>query len=475
MLRLSRSIQPIRRVRTAARVALRQGLTTLLAGSALIGCGGDSRDEPLEPARNIVLIVVDTLRRDRLGVHGAERPTTPALDRLAAESVRFDRAYATAPWTKPSVASMLTGLHPVATGMQTVGSKLPDDALTLAEILRDRGWSAVAIVSNFVLTRKNGFAQGFERFDQRQARSYNHVSTPMVTEQALDALDRLRERERPFFLFVHYFDPHYNYVPYDAVDFAPASEGRLDGTQPILRLRGLGPTLSEAELAWLNAVYDEDVRRTDDGIGRLLQHLDVTGLADDTLVVVTADHGEELLERGWLGHTRTLYEELIHVPLLVRHPGAQPRIVREPVSLVSLAPTLVELVGIAPEGFDFYGASLAGAIAGHAPRSATVYAEVDFETPTANPKNARKQALIGARHKLIRDERSGAIELYDLERDPQERQNLAESEPRLRDAMLRELDARARSVRLRGVDSQRLELDPDDIRMLEELGYIDEP
>jgi arylsulfatase A-like enzyme len=310
-------------------------------------------------------VVVDTLRADRLGCYGAERDTSPSLDALARGGVRFERAYATAPWTKPAVASMFTGLYPAAHGAGRVKNALPEGARTLAEILREAGYRSAGVVSHDVVRAVNGFAQGFDRYLESEAGGHDHVSTPGVTEQALAELADLAAGDAPFFLFVHYFDPHYNYKRHPGVGFAAERAGRLDGSQPLVSLRRWGEDLSDAELGFLRDLYDEEIRFTDAGIGRLLEGLERSGRGGNTYVVATADHGEAFLEHGWLGHTRSLYDVLLRVPLLVRGPGLDPRVVEEPVSLVGLLPTVLDLLGVEPPQ-GLHGVSLAPALRGGA-------------------------------------------------------------------------------------------------------------
>jgi arylsulfatase A-like enzyme len=439
-------------------------------------CGGE-RDSP----RNVLFILVDTLRTDHLSAYGYALDTSPALEGLAGGGVRFDRAYAPAPWTKPSVASIFTGQYPHRHGLNFVLATLPASAQTLAERLSQAGFATAGVVSHGFVGPKNGFDQGFEAFDAEEAKGHSHVSTVGVTERALTLLERLREDERPFFLFVHYFDPHYEYRRHPQYGYADPSVGRLRGGESIHDLRDMGPSLAAEEVEFLERVYDEEIRFTDEGIGRLLEALARHGLDDDTLVVVTADHGEEFFGRGWLGHTRTLYEEVIRVPLIVRVPGSggQGRAVGAPVSLVSLAPTILDYLGIDAPDAGFQGPSLRPLIDGSSDvdlppvRSEVRFIVLSSESVLAE-KVAFKYAVIDGRYKLIKDFRTQRYELYDLERDPGEREDLASSRPDLVREMLVTLN-RTRSVESKGpaVD-ENVALDPEDAAMLRDLGYIDD-
>jgi arylsulfatase len=421
--------------------------------------------------------VVDTLRPDHLGCYGHARETSPALDALAAEGYRFERAYSTAPWTMASVASLLTGLYPSSHGVTRV-SRLPGEALTLAEILQSRGYATAGVVSHVVLGRHYDFDQGFEQYEDRvPARAHYDISTGRVTDKAVEYLEGFAGGERPFFLFAHYFDPHYNYLPHEEVDFAPPRVGRLDATQTIKELRAMSAHLTAEEVAFIQDLYDEEIRHTDDGIGRLLARLTQLGLDDETWIIVTADHGEEFLTHGWLGHTRTLYEELVRIPLIVRPPGglAEPRVLRKPVTQAALAATLVEIAGEDPSLFLFQAGSLRPLLAGGRDGSpGVVFAEVDFIPVYADywVKRAHKKTLITERFKLIRDDPTGRLELYDLQVDPRELRDLAGARPELVASLLPALEEAVAISLGRTMSEVEAPLSEERLEQLRSLGYV---
>jgi len=439
---------------------------------AFAGCF--SASEPPPPLRNVLLIVIDTLRADHVGAYGARRDTTPVLDRFAREGTRFDRAYSTAPWTVPAVASILTGLYPSAHGTDRTDHSLVPEVDTLAEILADRGYATAGVISHMIIWGLRGFAQGFARYDQQEARlGDEYVSTAGVTSRAIALLEEFASEEVPFFLFAHYFDPHYRYINHEDIKFAPARAGRLDGTQPIWVLRRMEPELRSDEVAFLVDLYDEEIRHTDAGIGRLLSKLDALGLRKNTVVVVTADHGEEFLERGWLGHTRTLYEELIRVPLIVRAPGHVPSVVRDPVSVVSIVPTVLDLIGVDPSRFRFDGESLVPHLGGAArPGGREVFAEVDYEEALNDKKRAFKKAVIDGDWKLIQDDLTRTVELYDLKSDAAERRDLSSSRPEVVQRLVGTLERHLARGSAPEADPRRPTLSPAEIEQLRILGYM---
>ena len=424
---------------------------------------------------------MDTLRRNHLGCYGHSRSTSPAIDAFAASAVRFDRAYATAPWTKPSIASIFTGLHPGGHGASGVGRVLSEKVTTLAEILSDQGWATAGFVTHRMLRPENGFHQGFDVYHDGLAEGDDSVTSPRLTSQAIAMLQRLVKSEEPFFLFVHYFDPHYTYNAHADIDFAPKQVGRLEGTESIHLLRRLAGNITSNEVAFLRDLYDEEVALTDRGIGQLLAELTLLGRAENTLVVLTADHGEEFFERGWIGHTRSLYEELVLVPLIIRdptvnRPGA---VVTQPVSLVSITPTVLDLLGVDASRYEFHGASLTPLLGGTEPAEALpagpVLTEVEYrparhEMPV---KLTVKQAVIVGSRKLIRDGLTGNIELFDLAADPGEVYNLAATDPGGVAQLLRPLEAELARTHRGGFQGEARRLSAEERDQLRELGYLE--
>jgi arylsulfatase A-like enzyme len=453
--------------RTGIRV-----VAVLLAAALALACRGE-----IAPP-NFLLILVDTLRPDHLSAYGYARDTSPALTGLAASGVRFDRAYAPAPWTKPSVASIFTGQYPHRHGLNFVLAALPSEATTLAERLTAAGYATAGVVSHVFVAGPTGLDQGFAKYDSVEARGHSHVSTGGVTKRAVKLLEGFGEA--PFFLFVHYFDPHYEYRRHPEYAYAPKSVGRLSGGEDIHDLRAMASELSPDEVQFLRDVYDEEVRFTDAGIGVLLAALATLDLEAETIVIVAADHGEEFFERGWLGHTRTVHEEVIRVPLIIRVPGAGRRgqVVTAPVSLVSLTPTILDFAGVPISDAEFQAPSLRPLLEG-APdvemppvRSEVKYVVLNRDSRQAE-KAAFKYALVRGRYKLIKDFQAKRFELYDLAEDPDERVNLAATRPEL----LREMVVELRNTQARPdspLAQPRTELDPTDAEMLRNLGYIDD-
>lgn len=447
--------------------------------AALAGCS--------RPAArpNLILIVVDTLRFDHLGAYGYSRPTSPEIDaRLAARGVVAERAYSQAPWTLPSMASMHSGRR----AEELLDAKgqpfgIPDTVATLAEQLQAGGYATAAFVANPTMHRGNGFAQGFDTFETAPyeiASMARHADD--INAQALPWLRGARTGgKRPYFLYLHYLDPH---DPYDNADikdgkspFFPDYRGRLRGTDVHgLYLGALQMADREQDLAQLKALYDSEVRYVDRHIGEVLAALPAEEM-ESTLIVLTADHGEELFDHGGFKHGETLYEELIHVPLIFRWDGRLPAGARlaGTVRLLDLLPTLLAAGGVAGparppepaaarprEGVDLLPALGGGTLpelpafarhfAGGPLRLARILGgrkEILFDRyGPVQPADEQERNLW--RRDVARLERH---EIYDLAADPAERRNLAAAgEPGAPRELLEDLDPWLDGLRLLAAD-----------------------
>jgi len=444
----------------------------------LVACGPSAEERRLaDPRPNVLLISMDTTRADHLSAYGYERPTSRRLAGLAAEGVRFDVAYAPSATTGPSHASLFTSLHPVAHGVLKNGYPLAADFATVAERLSEAGFETGAVVSSYVLSSRFGYDRGFGDYDD----DVSHAATPSgtrlwegqavegkfygsaddTTRRALDWLEAREYADRPFFLFVHYFDPHDPYRPPQGYQppFAPDAKTALKIPRTIF-------------------LYDTLLAFTDREIGRLLDGIARMGLDEDTLVIVTGDHGEGLMQHGHMFHGVHIYEEGVRVPLIARWPGHLPqgRVVSSPVDLLDVAPTLLELVGA--EGVAaFRGQSLAPLLRGDAEgeldRPIYLYRRQYAGGEVAEGIHARgeKYGVRVGRWKLIHGPEEGTLELFDLEADPGEKQNLADRQPERAAELGAMLEEWLRANR-RGAQ-EPVSLSEEDRRRLEALGYIE--
>ena len=286
---------------------------------------------------------------------------------------------------------------------------------------------------------------------------------------------------RPFLLLVHYFDPHFDYRRHPEFGFAASGAGRLQGGESLKMLKQLDPLPIAAELEFLRSVYDEEIRFTDTAIGQLLDELRTRGLYSESLIIVTADHGEEFMDHGWLGHSRNLYDSVIHVPLIVKLPGGERRgdVIETPVSLVGIAPTILDVLGLPEWSSRMQGKSLVPLLRGGS-RGEPVYSEVAFDEKQrrriwATRRSADMRAVVRGRYKLIHDRGTDLYELYDLKRDPGEKLDLAATMPELYRELRMELDRLSdQAVAIRPVPEATRELGPDEEEQLRQLGYIED-
>jgi len=443
------------------------GLASAAALAAMLAaCGAGPTDGTSEPRRpNIVLYVVDTVRADRLGVYGYEKPTSPRLDAFAAGAVLFENAYAQSSWTRPAVASLFTGLLPPA--HRTVGrrSVLPEDALTLAEILAANGYEGMGLVRNPNVSRAFGFAQGFARF-----RSEDRDRDETMLERVRLWLDEREGSGQPFFLFLHAIDPHGPYDPapeFEEMFEAGGAPAHYRTVRYLLRLnRGEvepGPGTAEA----LSRLYDAEVAQNDRAFGELLDELSVRGLGEDTAVIYVSDHGEEFAEHGRWEHGLSLYEEVLRVPLVMRLPGVPPRRVEAPAQHVDILPTLLGYLGIeAPptDGRDL----LAARRRGDDPPDVYTHLDVDGH---------RAASVIRGHYKLVLPQSPSQGTdpmLFDLEADPGELEDIAADRPEVVERMLGLLAERNLAGEIESAEEiEDDQLDENVRRRLRALGYVD--
>jgi len=342
-------------------------LALLTACVCLAGCGAERVDPKTERPPNVVVISVDALRRDHLSAYGYGRPTSPRLKRLAAEGARFDGALSPTPWTLPAHASLFTGLPASAHQVEHAGDRLPESLATVATLFAAGGWTTAGYVSADHFDPLHGLARGFATWDLEPARR-----ATAVTDGALSWLDT-RPPERPFLLFLHYVDPHW---PLDPPAEHLTALGGHESARSLGTFANLIPyahrdvPMSDNVLRRLLPLYHGEIRYVDTEIGRLLDGLNTRGLDDDTIVLVTSDHGEEFGEHDGFGHGLTLHAEVTRVPLIVRWPGriAAGAEISVPVSIADVAPTLVALAGLElPEQLTRSAADLSAALLGTGP------------------------------------------------------------------------------------------------------------
>ena len=407
--------------------------------------------------RSVVLISVDTLRADRLGCYGYERETSPAIDEFARGGTLFENVVAQSPWTLPSHATMLTGLLPNSHGITSGASKLPVDAPTLASMLRDAGFVTGAIVNAPFLSAKHGIERGFDSFE---AVPFDRKRGTEITDRALAWL-RERQGERAF-LFVHYYDVHSSYTP--ALKwrelFVRPYAGKANGsTSQLLRFRRGEFALGDSDIRHVSDLYDAEIRELDHELARLFDALAADG---ETLVVLTSDHGEAFLEHGDVLHGRTMYREMLGIPLVMRGPGVPIGLRVDTLAMLTdVMPTVLGRVDVRTHSvFDGVDLFEPGALAKH--RFAFAMADHNNESPNI------KWMVRDERFKLHYDALAESARLFDLALDPSERNDVAGTHPEILERLLQRLTL----LRTRSRDAPAVEgWTEEELRELRELGY----
>ena len=415
------------------------------AGVALAGCSKEFQPGPEGGVENLLLVTFDTTRADRIGCYGYEGAGTPTLDGLARDGVLFGRCITPAPITLPSHATLLTGFQPYGHGARNNGThKVSGDVRSIAERLKEVGFSTGAVVSSFVLDSRFGLDAGFDSYDDDLSAGigqgefgYAETRGDDTTRRALKWLDE-RGEER-WFLWVHYFDPHADYSPPE-------------------------PYRSR----YKSSPYDGEIAYTDAMLGELLRQLRLSGELDETLVIVTADHGEALGDHGESTHGVFIYDSTTHVPLLMKHPELpEGRRVEEVIGLVDIAPTAMDLMGVT-YGDEFDGRSFITAMLSQgSPFEATpAYSESMF--PRVGFGWSDLRALRGEDWRYVRAPRP---ELYDLRQDPGELKDLSEAQPELLAGRARELEVLLPEVEVEVYTRDGGGMDTDVASALAALGY----
>jgi arylsulfatase A-like enzyme len=435
---------------------------------------------PPGPAYNVVLITLDTTRADHLSSYGYHKLTSPRLDMLADDGSRFEMAISTSGVTPMSHASILTGLNPDRHGLRVfyglTGSVLSESQVTLTDVLADLGWATAGFISAYSASQRFGLDSGFERFDtgvDPRVMTMDPAQRPPKDGYWLDRRTALAQRradattdgalgwmksvESPFFLWVHYFDPH---------------DPSLVPPPDVIRQFGAEPRAADA----FRAIYDPEIYFMDMQLGRLIDALKRSGQYDNSVIVVVADHGQGLGDHGWFAH-RLLYQEQIRVPMIIRLPqGPRGQVVQPLVRTIDIMPTVLDLLEIGLPA-EVQGSSLRGLIEGRDEESRLAYAEalntLDFHAPRDLPPQQKDLlfCMMDRSWKLIyhRDSPDNT-ELYNLEADPGETLNVADRHPEQTARLLAHLESSG-AIEIEIVQPDE-PLDPEALERLRSLGYI---
>jgi arylsulfatase A-like enzyme len=461
-----------------------------------IGAGGQPSfwvdpvlDTPRRNARRVVLISLDTLRADHLGCYGYGRPTSPALDALAADGATFLEAHTLAPWTLPSHVSLFTGLDPAHHRVERDGDRMDPALTTISSFLRANHFACAAFTGGVYVSPDYGFSKGFGIYQEIEGVPHSREAAARTAEAAVHWLDDNADRD--FFLFLHTYQIHDPFAPpkpYDGLFLEAGARWKgLFLHEYLGGFKGYYKALDPAERANIVALYDAGIRYTDDVlIKTVVDHLKAADLYEDTLIIVMSDHGEQFGEHGAWSHMNDLYEDVLRVPLIVKFPEGRfaKRRIGSLVRLTDVFATVADVMSLPLGGAATDGASLVPILEGTetAPRSAV--AEI-VENVNDSRFPAKTAILDGGRYKLIVNEPRSPealaffadhpplyppIELYDLRLDPQERVNIAARFPDIARALQARLNKTAGNPKIS--PNPPIEMDEDTKEKMRSLGYI---
>jgi arylsulfatase A-like enzyme len=365
---------------------------------------------------NVLIVLLDGARADHLGCFGYPLETTPHIDTLAREGLRFSDVVTPSPWSRPAFASLITGRYPSSIGMSGEAEQLAAGGFGLPSLLGSEGYATWAILSHPFMNPASGLGEGFDEFRLVVDRTVwpKGLSASLVTDAVLEQLDEVDGR--PFFMVAHYADPLHDWAPIQGFEFGdPRYTGPLKGGLGMADLLRGYRNWTQADLAELRAHYDAELAYVDSQVGRLLAGLTERGLRANTLIVLTSTHGMQLFDHGGLGDSQTLHDELLHVPLLLAGPDVEPGLNEVGASLIDLAPTLCVYLGLdVPEvmqGSPVQALTVEG--------GRILFSETD--------RIRRRRAAMDERHKVILDLESGEVSMFDLVDDPHEVHDLADN------------------------------------------------
>jgi len=401
---------------------------------------------------NIVLILIDCLRADHIGSSGYKHDTTPYLDRLSKNSVVFKETFSSSPWTKPSVASLFTSLHPNVHTAISSQQTLPLPLTTLAEVLKKNGYATYFFNGgNEFCGDEFNFNQGFDTYMGRKACDSKY-SAEELTEIVLDQLP-LNEKNK-FFAYIHYMDLHlpYHQNRYNTL-FAPPESGRFPPNQPQkisgdnIRELTYSDKLAPEDKASIVSLYDGQIRYVDENIERIISAFRKKKLFQNTIFIVTSDHGEEFWDHAGFEHGQSLYNELLRIPFIISIPGVAPTEIKTRVRLIDIFPTLMDILGISPDNLNLQGCTLMPLVKGDLESDSPVFSG-------ATLYHRERFSLIKNNLKIIyntddrkdkwdhdpRERAEAWFEVYDLEENPLEKPDSQIQDPKIISALKEDLE-----------------------------------
>ena len=443
--------------------------TALLLAVILQSCGPAVK---IQRPEHIIIITIDALRPDHLGCYGYSRDISPNIDRLAREGVVFQNAYANAPWTKPSVASLVSSLHPNVHRTVVRDHSLPDQVRTMAEMLKESGYFTCFINGGNPLIHEFRFDQGFDFYEYKD--SLDSAEAVRGVESFLKQAGR-----KKLFIYLHLMDLHLPYHLHDGNrelasraprNFVPGKFERRDVREPLSR-----GELTAEEKTYLVSLYNEQIRYSDRSVGRLVDLFEEAGLLGTSLLILTSDHGEEFWEHDNYEHAHSLYEEVLRVPLIMVGGVLPAGRLSSRVRLIDIFPSIMELVDPRSKKGEMAGESIWKYLRkdnGKRPvfAAGTLHGDEKFCLIKNDWKVILNTEDLTTNRPLIGFRTEDTVELYDLKTDPRERHNLREEKPEVLRGLLKDL---AVLINVESPIQARKEiLDEKTVERLKSLGYI---
>jgi arylsulfatase A-like enzyme len=424
--------------RARVKVTLKR-ILPLLFLLIFVSCGNLAEQEKRP---NIVLISIDSLRADHLGCYGYSRNTSPVIDQLARTGILFPNTFSTSSWTLPAHVSMLTSLDMPTHGVIKDDLKMGDNVKTLAQVLKNNGYATAGFISSVFVHGIYGFDRGFDTYEDLSSEPWivkRNPDSPNVTEAIFSSVDdttsprltrrvaqwlRENKKKAPVFLFVHYFDVHFDYAPPQPYRdmFDPDYTGTVSARNFFYN-EDINPNMSRNDLDHVIALYDGEIRFVDEHIGKLLDLLKENCLDQNTILIITSDHGDEFFEHGHKGHQYTLYDEVLRIPLIIHWPGHLPegKTATGMAGIIDIMPTVLDLAGINPPD-TMMGTSLRTRIFGDdSGHSRSLLGELHCWDSDSHLFSLRTETA-----KIIYDSAHDKTAVYDLEKDPGEHRDVAD-------------------------------------------------
>jgi arylsulfatase A-like enzyme len=421
-----------------------------------------------ESAKHLVFIILDAARYDHFGCYGNEQGMTPYIDELAKSSIIFRDAVVTAPYTITSISSLFSSLHPESHGVRKITHKFPEDLENMPRAFKRSGFYTVTLSGTKFIDRNYGLtADCDDVLSLREEEDKEQTLSTMSYAAMEEAVKKAAESGKPVFLYCHYLPPHWPYHPPGEFDSRYISNPQIRYWRS-WQIKGMldNGLVDEVrqDISTHHKRYMNNLAYGDFATHQLLELLKRYGLYEDSLIVITSDHGEAFNDHGQFGHNTTVYDEMIKVPLIVRVPGVAPREVRQQVGLIDFFPTFVELFDLQVENVRFEGRSIAPLLAGQEMEPGDYY----YARAVGNNLIFMMR---GERYKYIHHDYRE--ELYDLQLDPGETVNIIGDRPALADYLRqRGLLAIAANAALRSDEGREVELSPEDEKELRNLGYL---